>query len=153
MLLVSYSYLSNFKNTKLKPLKRSKQALGKRFFWVFFVFRKLPILAWLKTPNYSYISSYPSPQAKRRILSKPTRHSRSMSKQKRPRSRTLTAVHDSILEDLCYPAEVRDNIQRLTKMCDVRMINVRECSTYVLVRLVGLALIIDLIRFTVSFVF
>ncbi|XP_065187602.1 small ribosomal subunit protein eS7-like [Sycon ciliatum] len=42
--------------------------------------------------------------AQRRILSKPTRRSRQ--KQLRPRSRTLTHVHDSILEDLVYPAEV-----------------------------------------------
>merc|ERR1712193_256756 len=27
-------------------------------------------------------------------------------KQKRPFSRTLTSVHDSILDDLCYPAEI-----------------------------------------------
>nr|ABW23140.1 ribosomal protein rps7 [Arenicola marina] len=44
--------------------------------------------------------------AQRRILPKPTRKSRTKSKQKRPRSRTLTAVHDNILEDLCFPAEI-----------------------------------------------
>ncbi|CAO1623228.1 unnamed protein product [Jaminaea pallidilutea] len=43
--------------------------------------------------------------AQRRILSKPGRRS-SRSKQPRPRSRTLTAVHDSILEDLVYPSEI-----------------------------------------------
>ncbi|XP_064604954.1 small ribosomal subunit protein eS7-like [Liolophura sinensis] len=44
--------------------------------------------------------------AQRRILPKPTRKSRRKSKQKRPRSRTLTSVHDNILDDLCFPAEI-----------------------------------------------
>lgn len=43
----------------------------------------------------------------RRILPKPLRgKNRLLEKQKRPRSRTLTAVHDSYLADLVFPAEV-----------------------------------------------
>ncbi|CCH41072.1 40S ribosomal protein [Wickerhamomyces ciferrii] len=42
--------------------------------------------------------------AERRILPKPGR--RSKQTQQRPRSRTLTAVHDKILEDLVFPTEI-----------------------------------------------
>merc|ERR1712198_524792 len=43
--------------------------------------------------------------AQRRILPKPTRKANKL-KQKRPRSRTLMAVHNNILDDLVYPAEI-----------------------------------------------
>merc|ERR1712001_719673 len=43
--------------------------------------------------------------AQRRILAKPTRKGNKL-KQKRPISRTLTAVHNAILDDLVYPAEI-----------------------------------------------
>merc|ERR1712080_296088 len=39
------------------------------------------------------------------ILAKPTRKANKL-KQKRPRSRTLVAVHNAILDDLVYPAEI-----------------------------------------------
>jgi small subunit ribosomal protein S7e len=42
--------------------------------------------------------------AQRRMLRKPSRHSKIG--QKRPRSRTLTVVHEKILEDLVYPSEI-----------------------------------------------
>jgi small subunit ribosomal protein S7e len=43
--------------------------------------------------------------AQRRILPKPTRKTNKL-KQKRRRSRTLVAVHNAILDDLVYPAEI-----------------------------------------------
>jgi len=43
--------------------------------------------------------------AQRRILRKPGRNNQ-IKQQKRPRSRTLTAVHDAILDDVVYPAEI-----------------------------------------------
>ena len=42
--------------------------------------------------------------AQRRILPKPTR--KNPSKQQRPRSRTLTTVHERILEDMVHPTEI-----------------------------------------------
>ena len=44
--------------------------------------------------------------AQRRILPKPSRKTRSKTGQKRPRSRTLTTVHENTLNDLVYPAEI-----------------------------------------------
>ena len=42
--------------------------------------------------------------AQRRILGKPTHKSRLV--QKRPRSRTLTTVHENLLTDLVFPTEI-----------------------------------------------
>merc|ERR1712189_66873 len=51
--------------------------------------------------------------AQRKILPKPSRKSRNQ-KQVRPRSRTLTAVHCNILDDLVYPSELDG--KRLTRV-------------------------------------
>ncbi|XP_062962424.1 small ribosomal subunit protein eS7-like [Cynocephalus volans] len=42
----------------------------------------------------------------RRIVPKPTRKSPTKNKQERPKSCTLTAVHDALLEDLVIPSEI-----------------------------------------------
>ncbi|KAK6909278.1 hypothetical protein V866_001863 [Kwoniella sp. B9012] len=44
--------------------------------------------------------------SQRRVLPKPARNSSAAKKQKRPRSRTLTAVHEKILEELVWPSEI-----------------------------------------------
>ncbi|ORX35376.1 ribosomal protein S7e [Kockovaella imperatae] len=44
--------------------------------------------------------------SQRRVLPKPKRNSSTAHKQKRPRSRTLTAVHETILDDLVWPSEI-----------------------------------------------
>jgi small subunit ribosomal protein S7e len=50
--------------------------------------------------------------AQRRILPKPNHKCRT--KQKRPFSRTLTNVHEKILEDMVYPTEI---VGRRTRVC------------------------------------
>jgi len=42
--------------------------------------------------------------AQRRIMAKPSRNARVA--QKRPRSRTLTSVHEKLLEDMVFPTEI-----------------------------------------------
>ncbi|XP_032450199.1 40S ribosomal protein S7-like [Lynx canadensis] len=61
--------------------------------------------------------------AQRRILPEPTRKSRTKNQQKRTRSRTLTAVHDAILEDLVFPSEIMGKRIRV-KLDSSRLIKV-----------------------------
>jgi small subunit ribosomal protein S7e len=44
--------------------------------------------------------------SQRRVLPKPKRNSAAASGQKRPRSRTLTAVHEKILDEMVWPSEI-----------------------------------------------
>eukprot|EP00069_Balaena_mysticetus_P005937 bmy_05057T0 len=59
----------------------------------------------------------------RRTLPKPTCKSRTKNKQKHPRSCTLTAVHDAILEDLVFPSEIVGKRIRV-KLVDSQLIKV-----------------------------
>uniref|UniRef100_A0A915DQX0 40S ribosomal protein S7 n=1 Tax=Ditylenchus dipsaci TaxID=166011 RepID=A0A915DQX0_9BILA len=71
--------------------------------------------------------------AKRRILEKPMRgKNRKPIKQKRPRSRTLTAVHDAILSDMVFPAEVH-----LDKSQQTNVEHKVDTFSYVYKRLTG----------------
>lgn len=51
--------------------------------------------------------------AQRRILSKPRRNG--TVKQQRPQSRTMTSVHEKILEDLVYPTEITGKRTRVAR--------------------------------------
>jgi len=61
--------------------------------------------------------------ANRKILPPTTKLNR-QTKQRRPRSRTLTAVHDAILEDLVYPTEI------VGKRLRVRLDTSRQIKVY-----------------------
>nr|XP_042113854.1 40S ribosomal protein S7-like [Peromyscus maniculatus bairdii] len=67
-------------------------------------FQKIQV--WLVRELEKKFSGKPVVFIAQRILPKPTRKSCTKKKQKRPRSRSLTAVHDAILEDLVFPSEI-----------------------------------------------
>ncbi|RXK35954.1 30S small subunit ribosomal protein S7e [Tremella mesenterica] len=53
--------------------------------------------------------------SQRRVLPKPKRNSVSAQKQKRPRSRTLTAVHEKMLEEMVWPSEITGKRTRVAQ--------------------------------------
>lgn len=53
--------------------------------------------------------------SQRRVLPKPKRNSAAAHKQKRPRSRTLGAVHEKILDDLVWPSEITGKRTRVAE--------------------------------------
>ena len=74
--------------------------------------------------------------AQRRILRKPLKKER-LGKQMRPRSRTLTAVHDAILEDMVYPTQIvgkrlrvqTDGTKVLKVLLDPNLSNMRHARS------------------------
>lgn len=68
--------------------------------------------------------------AQRKILAKPTRKSRT--KQMRPRSRTLTTVHENLLEDMVYPTEI------VGKRTRINVDGTKLIKVYVLLYFLGL---------------
>ena len=97
-----------------------------------YTFQPLALLYYLSTPLLPN-SSYRSPPSltrelekklsdkyivflsQRRVLPKPKRNSSAAHKQKRPRSRTLTAVHEKILEELVWPSEITGKRTRVAQ--------------------------------------
>lgn len=69
--------------------------------------------------------------AQRRMVRKPGRTSRA--KQPRPRSRTLKAVHEAILEDLVYPTEITGKRTRQSTDGN-RTIKVYVCARCVIIK-------------------
>lgn len=72
--------------------------------------------------------------AQRRMVRKPGRTSRA--KQPRPRSRTLKAVHEAILEDLVYPTEITGKRTRQSTDGN-RTIKVYVCARCVTIKVWG----------------
>lgn len=132
---------STYLSPNRKPSKRSRCAIG---VLCFVRYDSLPKQVRLVRELEKKFSGRPVVFiAQRRILSKPKRNQRTKQKQLRPRryvclltlslwshvvvlpchSRTLTSVHDAILEDLVHPAEIVGKRIRV-KMDGTRLIKV-----------------------------
>ena len=88
--------------------------------------------------------------AQRRILQKPGRNNR-VARQKRPNSRTLTSVHDAMLDEMVYPADITGKRIRYkldgSKQLKVLVDLVKFIYFFFFFLIVYLFLFIDLFRY------
>jgi small subunit ribosomal protein S7e len=102
-------FKAELKELHISAAKEVEVSNGKKVALVFVPYRLLPafhrIQPRLVRELEKKLGKYVVIIGQRRILPKPSRNNRTKA-QKRPRSRTLTAVHNALLEDVVYPTEI-----------------------------------------------